>query len=65
MWPCPYGADLAPWGKSLLCEETERGRAGSGQILLKGDSWGLGQERFMNRKGDSQQGILERNCLRL
>lgn len=56
---------VGPWETSLLCEEAERGRPGSGQILLKGDSWGLGQETVSDRKGDSQQGMLEKNCLRL
>lgn len=62
--PC-LGADLGPWEKSLLCEEAERGRAGSGQILLKGDSCGLSQERVLGRKGDSQQSMLERKISRL
>lgn len=56
--PGPLGQVCALWG------DWERG-AGSGHILLEGDSWGLGQERVLNRKGDSQQGILERNCLKL
>lgn len=55
----PLGADLSPWEKSLLCEEVKREHTGSGQILLIGDSWGLGQERVLDRKG-----IHNRACLR-
>ena len=55
----PVGADLGSWEKSLLCEEAKREHTRSGQILLIGDSWGLGQERVLDRKG-----IHNRACLR-
>lgn len=53
------GPVLGPCEKSLLCEEAKREHTGSGQILLIGDSWRLGQERVFDRKG-----ILNRACLR-
>lgn len=67
LWLCSSGADLVLWDKSVLCEETERGALGVAIFFWKVTPgvWGLGQERVLNRKGDSQQGILERNCLKL
>lgn len=67
-WPvrCLGVASLGQtWVLAKVCEEAERGRAGSRQILRKGDSWGLSQERALDRKGNSQQGTLGRNFLRL